>query len=163
MKPMERFLLNVNRNAFTVYRKTEKYELQYVKGEPAFPYDGKRVALDLAELLNTLVEEYNLTSEKELEFTLVLGIDDAINGEVEKYLRERQCLGSDKSLTIRDLLARLYDKLAADSRLMVQQYGVNYDGVNYQKNSRQELVRQDFKLLAYPVNDENIIDVIGEL
>lgn len=163
MKPMERFLLNVNRNAFTVYRKTENYELQHIKGEPSFPYDGKRVALDLAELLNTLVDEYNLISEKELGFTLVLGIDDAINGEVENYLRGRQCLSSDKSLAIQDLLARLYDKLAADSQLMIQQYGVNYDGVNYQKNSRQEIIRQDFKLLAYPVNDENIIDVIEEL
>ena len=160
---MERFLLNVNRNAFTVYRKTEKYELQYIKGEPSFPYDGKRIAIDLAELLKTLADAYNLTSEKELGFTLVLGIDDSINGEVEKYLRERQCIASDKSLTIQDVLDKLYDKLAADSRLMVKQYGINYDGVNYQKNSRQKLKRQDFKLLAYTVNDENIIDVIEKL
>ena len=40
---METFLLIVKRNTFTVYKPERNYELQYINGEPSFPYEMNRV------------------------------------------------------------------------------------------------------------------------
>ena len=54
---METFLLIVKRNTFTVYKPERNYELQYINGEPSFPYEMNRVTDYLQNLFGALAEE----------------------------------------------------------------------------------------------------------
>lgn len=157
---MENFLLIVKRNSFVVYRQTQNYELQYINGEASLYYDSKKVALYLQQIVTALVDEFNLASAQELSLTLVLGFDKLTNEEVTKYLLAQQCLVTGETLSLQVLLVRLYNSLAPKVDLMIKEYGINYDGLNYQKTAQQNLKKHDFKLLAYRVTDSDVIAVL---
>ena len=154
---MEKFLLLVKRDKFVIYKPDRNYELQYVNGEPFFAYEINRLADAMQNLLNSLTEEYNLTSVHDIDLSVLVNGDAVVENLIKDFLITEEISRKDNIISVIPMLEKIYKKLERDKSLLIDLYGINYDGINYCKE-RSQLVAGNFKLLAYTLRDADIIN-----
>ena len=154
---MEKFLLLVKRDKFVIYKPDRNYELQYVNGEPFFSYEINRLADAMQNLLNSLTEEYNLTSVHDIDLSVLVNGDAVVENLIKDFLITEEISRKDNIISVIPMLEKIYKKLERDKSLLIDLYGINYDGINYCKE-RSQLVAGNFKLLAYTLRDADIIN-----
>ncbi|MGM9580227.1 MAG: hypothetical protein ACI3U2_03205 [Anaerovibrio sp.] len=157
---METFLLIVKRNTFTVYKPERNYELQYINGEPSFPYEMNRVTDYLQNLFGALAEEYNLASEQDIRCSVIFCGDESIEEILKQYFKNEQNATDETFICLSTLMEKIYNKFSSCKEIMIDLYGINYDGVNYHTSKSGGLMKRDFKLLAYTIKDADIINEI---
>lgn len=154
---MEKFLLLVKQDKFVIYKPDRNYELQYVNGEPFFSYEINRLADAMQNLLNSLTEEYNLTSVHDIDLSVLVNGDAVVENLIKDFLITEEISRKDNIISVIPMLEKIYKKLERDKSLLIDLYGINYDGINYCKEKSQ-LVAGNFKLLAYTLKDTDIIN-----
>lgn len=154
---MEKFLLLVKQDKFVIYKPDRNYELQYVNGEPFFSYEINRLADAMQNLLNSLTEEYNLTSVHDIDLSVLVNGDAVVENLIKDFLITEEISRKDNIISVIPMLEKIYKKLERDKSLLIDLYGINYDGINYCKE-RSQLVAGNFKLLAYTLKDADIIN-----
>ena len=154
---MEKFLLLVKQDKFVIYKPDRNYELQYVNGEPFFSYEINRLADAMQNLLNSLTEEYNLTSVHDIDLSVLVNGDAVVENLIKDFLITEEISRKDNIISVIPMLEKIYKKLERDKSLLIDLYGINYDGINYCKE-RSQLVAGNFKLLAYTLRDADIIN-----
>ncbi len=154
---MEKFLLLVKRDKFVIYKPDRNYELQYVNGEPFFAYEINRLADAMQNLLNSLTEEYNLESWHDIDLLVLVNGDAVAEKLIKDFLITKEISRQENIRSVIPMLGKIYGHLERDKNLLIDLYGINYDGINYCKEKSQ-LVAGNFKLLAYTLKDADIIN-----
>ena len=147
----------VKRDKFVIYKPDRNYELQYVNGEPFFAYEINRLADAMQNLLNSLTEEYNLESMHDVDLSVLVNGDAVVGNLIEDFLITKEISRKENIISVIPMLEKIYKKLERDKSLLIDLYGINYDGINYCKEKSQ-LVASNFKLLAYTLKDADIIN-----
>ena len=70
---------------------------------------------------------------------------------LEKYV--------DKKYDIKEVMMNVLSKLSRDKKLLIEEYGVNYDGFSYILKEN-ELVKQPYNLLAYGLHCDDVIGLM---
>lgn len=154
---MQIFYVIIGRNALYLYEKNgEEYNRQYVSGNPEFQYQTNSVKKDMDKMMDALVEEYNLENRSELSF-FVIGSNDPLVTEVvskalEGYITEKHDLNV--------LMLEVIKRFSCDKKLLVNEFGINFDDVNYRLlNGR--LQETDYSLLGYTLQTDDLIRCVG--
>ena len=58
-----------------------------------------------------------------------------------------------------DTLVEVLKKLSRDKKLLISEYGINYDGSSYQ-NINDRVEKKEFYLLAYTVHSADIVELM---
>ena len=134
----------------------------YIEGNPDFLYDAnqaehdKKKDDDKKNLFITLIKEYNLDTHAELDFKVIYN-EDPIRSQVMKDVLGEHVSGQYEILDIVHGIAKSFTK---DTKLMIDEFGINFDGKNYMVRDN-DIVKQDYSLLGYTLREEQIMRFLG--
>lgn len=153
---MQTFYMIIEKGKIYLYDKSEKnIEKLYIEGNPEYLYEVNDALKDTTRLMEALVNEYNLSSTAEIEFVVVDNEDHVISEVFEKvlsgYVR--------KKYPILPLLLNVSQKLGREKKLMIDEYGINYDTMNY-RIINGKLSKFSFSLLGYTLQADELIKYI---
>lgn len=146
-----KFLLIVKRDKFTIIDPNRNNEVIYINGEQDVLYEPTKAKICVENMVNALVDEYNLESKNDVQFKIFTNGDANVNKALERYANE------DNMTDIKNIIKTIYKQLSENKDLLINEYGLNYDGINYSMINGNELSCGKFKLLAYVLQDEYII------
>ncbi len=153
---MQTFYVFIGKDALYLYEKESKgYMRQYIAGNPEFRYRINHVKEDVKRLLNVLAEEYNLDNESELFFYLIENSDfvvtEAVCGALDGHISKKYSLNA--------VMPMVVEELEGDTRLLVKDFGINFDGTNYRLIDG-ELHKADYSLLGFTIQTDDFIQYI---
>ena len=73
------------------------------------------------------------------------------------YLQSKNILQEDGFISIESLLGSVYNELYSQADMLIDLYGINYDGINYHIK-KEKFTTENFKLLAYTLQDKDVIE-----
>lgn len=153
---MQTFYMVVQKGKVNLYvREGSRLVGQYINGNPEFCYKLNHAAGDMQRLFQSLVDEYNLDSVAELEIIMIEN-EDAVCSQVVgqalgEYVVERKGIG--------EAISKAWKRLVKDKKLMVQEYGINFDGKNYKIES-ERVKKSGFSLLGYTLDPGSLMKYI---
>ncbi len=154
---MQTFYMIIGGEALFLYTKEgASYQRQYIAANPEFPYQPSRVRDDVQKLLSILVEEYNLEDRSELTFSVVGGEDIVITETVCSVLDGNI---SDQ-YSLHSVISKIITKLDKDEKLLIKEFGINFDGINYRLVSG-SIQKSDYNLLGYTIQADDLMRYIG--
>lgn len=154
---MQTFYVIIKKDYLSLYEKNGNvYEKVYLGGNPEYFYSVNNAKDYVNHLFEMIIEEYNLDTIGEIDF-IVFDNEDVIisNAMLEAFgqsVKER--------ISIEHFMMDVSDSLGRDKKLHISEYGINFDGKNYVVKNRQ-IVKEEFSLLAYSLNDEMLIKFVG--
>jgi len=129
------------------------FRAQNIRGNSSTSFTRKTLAETLNMIVEELVNEYNLSSGKELEIS-VAGVED--KELVQQTVEALKQLVAVKKVEVG--LEKVYEVLSK-TRPELREYGMNYGSWCYQMvNNR--LQKKEFYLLAYTVSTEEVLRCI---
>lgn len=154
---MQMFYVIIGRDKLYLYeKKGEEYSRQYIAGNPEFHYQINNVKQDVEKMMDILVEEYNLENRSELSFFLIGNSDPFITETVSRAL-EGYIAGLHE---LSRSLAEIIKRFSEDEKLLVKEFGINFDGVNYCLVNG-EIKGTDYSLLGYTLQTDDLIGFVG--
>ena len=152
---MQLHLLIGKEQCFVYEKRSAGYEKQYIGGHSGVPYEIQDAQKAMEYLVNSLVEEFNLSEKRELALTLITNEDLYYTNVIADELAKQgiEVKREDVNRRILDVLNRLQ----AQSELLVDKYGINFDGKCYQKAGDKKLWKKEFSLLAYTVDEDEFM------
>lgn len=151
-----KFFLIIGKSNLYVYEENGgKYEKQFIEGNDCYPYDLNNVREDIDSFLDDLAEEKNLGTRAKLEFD-VLENEDAIRTNGVLSVLNEYTAGK---FSLSEIIKQVIQKLSKDKKLLVAEYGINYDGTFY-KEQDSKLLTGPFDLLAYTVHGDDIVELL---
>lgn len=151
-----KFFMIIERNAIYTYEKNgQHYDLQYIEGSKSFSYSMSSIYENINEYLDALANEKNLGTKAMLEFDVLesseefcnIGVINALEGYIEK------------KYNINEAIEMVIKKLSKDKGLMIDHYGINYDGYSFLLVDGQ-IQKGEFDLLAYTVHSDDVIGLM---
>ena len=128
------------------------YSRLYFEGNPFLEYSLNSARQSTEQMLQLLKDQFNLESTAELEFILISNRDSlrtkAVEQEIAPHIRER--------LSIDEIMLDLLKKLSRDETLMVEEYGVNFDGANFRLHNG-ALEIEEFSLLGCTMAEDMLL------
>ena len=153
---MQTFYLLIGKSNLYVYEKKDNtYERLYIEGNPEYAYDLNSTKTSIEQLMDELVNEYNLDTKAEIDFIVVDNEDRIVSEVMQKVLGEYQS----KVYEIDFLMKLVAGKLQRDSKMMIDKFGINFDGKNYLLSDG-GIVKNDFNLLGYTLNEDDLMKYI---
>lgn len=153
---MQTFYLLIGKSNLYVYEKKDNtYERLYIEGNPEYAYDLNSAKTSIEQLMDELVNEYNLDTKAEIDFIVVDNEDRIVSEVMQKVLGEYQS----KVYEIDFLMKLVAGKLQRDSKMMIDKFGINFDGKNYLLSDG-GIVKNDFNLLGYTLNEDDLMKYI---
>lgn len=153
---MQTFYLLIGKSNLYVYEKKDNtYERLYIEGNPEYAYDLNSDKTSIEQLMDELVNEYNLDTKAEIDFIVVDNEDRIVSEVMQKVLGEYQS----KVYEIDFLMKLVAGKLQRDSKMMIDKFGINFDGKNYLLSDG-GIVKNDFNLLGYTLNEDDLMKYI---
>ena len=153
-----KFFVIIGKENLYVYEKNgSRYEKQFIEGNAFYPYDVCQVKADIDAFLDSLANEKNLGTKAKLEFEVLENPDPIRTNSVMRILGEFTKRRLQAPEVIRDAI----QKLSRDKTLMIDAYGINYDGRNY-KMDGQMLLDGPFDLLGYTIHEDDIMDLLSD-
>lgn len=154
---MQEFYVIVGRETLYLYEKEgAEYHRQYVHGKPEFRYQVSQAKDDMKKLFELLADEYNLDDNSDMRFTLIENADVIVTEAVCRgfagYLVKRCPLNA----VVMDAMK----KLAAEGVPLIEEYGVNFEGVNYRQGNG-GIQRSDFHLLGCTLQADELMRCVG--
>lgn len=151
-----RFVMIISHRALYTFEKNgQSFETQFIEGSEEFPISANNVSEDTGIYMDTLADEKNLGTTAMLEFDVIECSDTGYNNSVRSVLGDRV----NNVYSFKDMIETVLKKLMRDKKLLVDKYGINYDGYSYRLNNN-AIVRGEFDLLAYTVHGS---DVVGSM
>ena len=154
---MQEFYVIVGREALYLYEKKETaYSRQYIQGKPEFRYQVNQVKIDIERLVKLLADEYNLDNYSDMQFMLIENADAVVTEAVcrgfEGYLSKRCPRDAVMPVAMK--------KLIAEGMPLLEEFGVNFDGVNYRQDNS-GVRKSDFSLLGYTLQADDFMRYVG--
>lgn len=151
-----KFFLVIGRNALYVYEKNgQKFERQFIEGSENVSINPNNIVESVNSFMEILANEKNLGTIAKLEFDVLESEEGKYNtGAVmalEKHIANRYSLC--------DVLKTVIKKLLRDEKIMVDVYGINYEGSSY-KIEDDKIWQGQYDLLAYTVHSDDIISLM---
>lgn len=152
---MQRFLMIIGKNRLNIYvKKGEHFDKKYFDGDPEFRYDHNASKKDVDKLCELLVKQFSLSTPAELEFDIIENEDAVYTNAITKHL---QYIASRKA--VEDFMKEIIQKLSRDQNLLIKDFGVNFDGKNYELKSG-SIKKRDFFLLGYTIEEDDFVKFI---
>lgn len=151
-----KFFMIIGKENLYVYEKNgDRYEKQFIEGNAFYPYDMRCVEESIETFLKDLANEKNLGTIAKMEFEVLENTDKIRTNSVVRVLGEYV----EKQLQLSDTIKKIIQKLSKDKALMIDTYGINYDGVCY-KMDGQLIWEGPFDLLGYTIHEDDIVDLL---
>jgi len=151
-----RFFLIIGKNNLFVYeRKNNRFEKQFIEGNPFYPYDLSNSEENVISFLDALANEKNLGTKTKLQFDVLENQDFVRTKSIMKTMSDYVV----NVYKIENVIVTAIKKLSKDKTLQIDNYGINYDGVSY-KMENGGLLNSYFDLLAYAINDEDLVNLM---
>lgn len=136
-------------------RESGVWRVQNIRGNSVTPFEREKLNETLNMIAEELVNEYNLSSGKELEISVAGAEDKELVHQAAEVLKQ---LAVVKQVELDCLVEKVYEILSK-TKPEIREYGMNYGFWCYQMiNSR--LQKKQFQLLAYTVSTEEFLRCI---
>lgn len=154
-----KFFVVVGKKALYTYEWVgQKYEIQFIEGNSEFSYNPSNAKDYMNDYLEALANEKNLGTVAKLKFDILDSDDAYCNSTVISILQKEGYI--EKCYSVDNALTDVIRKLSRDRKLLIDEYGINYDGLSY-KLQQGKLVKNKFDLLAYTIHCEDVIDMMN--
>lgn len=151
-----KFFIIIGRNALYTYeRDGQRYEPQFIEGSELYSLNSTNISEDVNSYMEILANEKNLGTIAKLEFEVLEGSEENFNAAVVNALGEH----TEKVYSLKNTLMTVVKKLQRDKKLMIDTYGVNYEGCSY-KVENNNLLQDDFDLLAYTIYSNDVVSLM---
>lgn len=151
-----KFFIIVGINALYTYeRDGQRFEPQFIEGSELFSLNSTNISEDVNSYMEILANEKNLGTIAKLEFEVLEGSEKSFNMAVVNALGEH----IDKVYQLKSTLMTVVKKLQRDKNLMIDTYGVNYEGHSY-KIVNNSLLQKEFDLLAYTIHSNDVVSLM---
>ncbi|MBO5470041.1 MAG: hypothetical protein J6A03_09935 [Lachnospiraceae bacterium] len=148
-----KFLMVIGRNAiFTYAYEGKEYVPQLIEGSEKYLYNVNNISYEIETYLTALANEKNLGTKAKLEFDVLESSDPFCNSMVMNYMETY----IEKKYDINNVMKEILKKLSRDESLLIEEYGVNYDGVSFVLKDN-EIKKQPYNLLAYRIGYDDLI------
>lgn len=152
---MQKFYMITGKDKLFVYEKQgNDYIRQYIEGNAYYSYNLNNAKNDIEKLIESLVNEYNMETSAEIEFYVIDNENSVCSEVVEKALGDY----IEEKYSINSVLINVIQNLRKEKKLMIDKFGVNFDGKNYINNG--QLIKKEFSLLGYTLNSDTIMKFI---
>lgn len=152
-----KFFIIIGRNALYTYeRDGQRFEPQFIEGSELFSLNSTNISKDVNSYMEILANEKNLGTIAKLEFEVLEGSEESFNTAVVNALGEH----IDKVYPLKSTLMTVVKKLQRDKKLMIDTYGVNYEGHSY-KIANNSLLQEEFDLLAYTIHSNDVVSLMN--
>lgn len=152
---MQLHLLIGKDQCFLYEKRSAGYEKQYIGGHPGVPYELQDAKTAMEHLANSLVEEFNLGDKKEISLTLITNEDGYCTKVIEEELKNLEI--EVKLEDVNQGILNVLNNLQSQKALLVDKYGINFDGKCYIKAEEKKFWKKDFSLLAYTVSEDEFM------
>ena len=153
---MKNLYMVIGKSELLLYeREDDKFNKQYIDGNPGFSYELRNIENSISELLEALVNENNLESKNELGFTLIRDANDRVGGKVESCIADY----INDVIILEEIVEDYIHKAATDPLSMIDEYGINYYDNNYIIKDG-KVIKSDFDLLGLTVNTDSLMEVL---
>lgn len=153
---MQTFYMIVGSDTLYLYEKNGKeYTRQYIDGNPEFHYQINNVKRDMKKMMNALVEEYNLENRSELSFLMIGNDKPQVTEAVGKALEGH----IEKKYELNTIIYDIIKRFSEDKKLLVEDFGINFDGVNYCLTDG-KVCKADYSLLGYTLQTDDIVKCV---
>lgn len=154
---MQQLIILICKDEFFVF---DGVEPVFIEGNDSFSYSLNRVQEDLAYLFERLSRQYNLSSSAEISISIVTNEDNFITETIKEAFRNQEkAVSIDNEYKIIHCIESYIKQLSNDKTLHIDEFGVNFDGVNYTiKNNSIE--KQPFSLLSHAVRVPDLANYI---
>ncbi len=150
---MQKFFLVIGKEKLYLYVcQGERCEKQYIEGNPDFSYHINHVSNDIKRLFQSLMNEYNLQSEAELQFTVINNEDFIYSEAVNQALGQKVV----KNWDLEEVMVSAIQKMNSDKSLLIDEFGANFDGKNYIMRAG-KLEKTEFNLLGYLLKEDDLL------
>lgn len=151
-----KFFIIIGRNALYTYeREGQRFELQFIEGSELYSINSTNISEDINSYMEILANEKNLGTIAKLEFEVLEGSEDTFTASVVSALGEH----IEKVYSLKNTLMTVIKKLQRDKKLMIDTYGVNYEGCSY-KIEDNNLLIGEFDLLAYTIHSNDVVSLM---
>ena len=148
------FFLIIGRNKlYTYVKNASQIEPQFIEGSNYFQVNFGNISGDVSSYMETLANEKNLGTIAKLEFDILENSNSKFSAEVIRAFGENV-----KSVYhLNEVLENVMNKLLRDKKLMINEYGVNYDGYSY-KLKNNTVVKEEYDLLSKSIYCDDIVE-----
>lgn len=151
-----KFFIIIGRNALYTYeRDGQRFESQYIEGSESFPISSTNISEDINAYMEILANEKNLGTVAKLEFEALESSDMNLNKAIITAFGAH----INKVYSLETTLNTVTKKLLRDKKLMVDTYGINYEGCAY-KLENNTLVQGEFDLLGFTIHCNDIVGLM---
>lgn len=117
--------------------------------------NSSNVDENIKSYMNTLADEKNLGTTAKLEFDVLECPDVNYNNTVMAALGEYV----DRVYSLGDTLKTVIKKLSRDKKLLIDKYGINYEGCSY-KIENGDIVQGEYDLLGYTLHSGDVVELM---
>lgn len=154
---MQQVKIIICKDEFFVFDGTEQISID---GNLSFEYSVNRVQEDVARFLERLAYYYNLQSPSELNVLLITNEDDSITEAVKNaFDGQEKAAHIEGVCEIDDSIADVMRQLSEDKTQHIDEFGVNFDGVNYMFKDN-ALEKQPFSLIGRTIDVAKLVNPI---
>ncbi len=153
--PMKFFIIIGRRSLYTYECDGQRFEPQFMEGRELFPISSTNISEDVNAYMEILANEKNLGTVAKLEFEVLKGSDINLNKAIVTAFGDHV----NKVYSLEKILNTIMKKLLRDKKLMVDIYGINYEGCAY-KLENNTLVQGEFDLLGYTIHCNDVAELM---
>lgn len=151
-----KFFIIIGRNVLYTYKRDgQHFESQFIEGSELFTLNSTNISEDVNSYMEILANEKNLGTIAKLEFEVLEGAEDNFNSAVINALGEHII----KVYSLKSTLMTVVKKLQRDKKLLIDTYGINYEGRSY-KIENNSLAQEEFDLLAYTIHTNDVVSLM---
>lgn len=151
-----KFFIIIGRNAlFTYEHDGQRFESQFIEGSELFPISSTNISEDVNAYMEILANEKNFGTVAKLEFEVLESSDINLNKAIVTAFGAH----INKVYSLENTLNIVTKKLLRDKKLMVDIYGINYEGCAY-KLENNTLVQGEFDLLGYTIHCNDVVGLM---
>ncbi len=150
------FLLFIGKNKFHLFDLDANCERIFINGNDSFAYEITKARDAVQKLVTALANDYNLASGSEVQFQVLENMDSTVN----EVLFEALSGHIQAKFNIGSVIKKILSVLTKEHPgLRVKDFGINYDGNSFEIINN-KVVKNDFDLLAYTLDDATIINSV---
>lgn len=148
------FLLVFDNEKIHIYNVENNYARYYFSGNDFVFYDKNNIELALNSLSNELSKAFSI-SVPDIKYSILGVATEAINN---KFI-EKAGTKVKKIYYVDDIIGTIMEKLIGKDNLMIDEYGINYNGRSYRVVDG-DIIQYNFSLLGYTISDDEFISEI---
>lgn len=151
-----KFFTIIGRNSLYTYEYNDQnYNVQFIEGGESFLISKANVFEDVNAYMEILANEKNLGTTAKLKFEILESDDTNFNRTIVAAFNEH----IEKIYDLDSALKSVIKKLLSDKKLLVDIYGINYEGHSY-KLENNDLLQGEFDLLGYTIHSNDVVGLM---